>query len=129
MEASVIDFREGVLTAGDHRQRALLVGRLDRLTHLGLAQKTAGRVWAISPEAERMLIHMGERAKILRTIQRAFPGERRKRVIMESLGAAAWLKISSRCTAIALGLSIESSQFRDWPPDLVPPMGCIVSSG
>lgn len=61
----------------DREHRALLVGRLQRLGELGLAERLAPNRWRLSREFEPLLRAMGERGDIIRRIQRALGGERR----------------------------------------------------
>jgi Type IV secretory pathway, VirD2 components (relaxase) len=52
------------------RRRAMLVGRLQYLSELGLAEKGRGACWTLRSETERTLRAMGERGDIVRTMQR-----------------------------------------------------------
>ncbi|MDA8258391.1 MAG: relaxase/mobilization nuclease and DUF3363 domain-containing protein, partial [Betaproteobacteria bacterium] len=56
------------------QQRALLVGRLQRLQRMGLAHEPSPGVWAVQADAEQVLRTMGERGDIVRTMQRAMSG-------------------------------------------------------
>ncbi|MBU1235383.1 MAG: relaxase/mobilization nuclease and DUF3363 domain-containing protein [Gammaproteobacteria bacterium] len=56
------------------QQRALLIGRLQRLQRMGLAHESAPGVWAVHADAEQVLRAMGERGDIVRTMQRAMGG-------------------------------------------------------
>jgi type IV secretory pathway VirD2 relaxase len=62
----------------DREYRALLVGRLQRLGELGLAERLAPNRWQLSRELEPLLRAMGERGDIIRRMQRALGGERRE---------------------------------------------------
>ncbi|MGA7540696.1 MAG: DUF3363 domain-containing protein [Steroidobacteraceae bacterium] len=62
----------------DREHRALLIGRLQRLSELGLAERLAPNRWQLSPEFESLLRAMGERGDIIRRMQRAFGAERRE---------------------------------------------------
>jgi len=62
----------------DREHRALLVGRLQRLGELGLAECLAPNRWQLSRGLEPMLRAMGERGDIIRRMQRALGGERRE---------------------------------------------------
>ena len=53
------------------QQRVLLIGRLQRLQHMGLAHESSPGVWAVQADAEQVLRTMGERGDIVRTMQRA----------------------------------------------------------
>lgn len=60
------------------RQRLLLIGRLQRLQRLGLADETKPGTWAIHDDAEKTLRALGERGDIIRTMQRAMSGQPRE---------------------------------------------------
>jgi len=64
-------------------QRARLIGRLQRLEAMGLAREVAPSRWQLRPDAESTLRRMGERGDIIRTMQRAFAGERRELAIFD----------------------------------------------
>lgn len=66
-----------------HRQRLLLVGRLQRLQRMGLATEQQPGVWAIHADAESTLRTMGERGDIIRTMQRAMSGQRRDLAVFQ----------------------------------------------
>ncbi|WP_336190531.1 relaxase/mobilization nuclease and DUF3363 domain-containing protein [Pseudomonas aeruginosa] len=65
------------------RQRVLLIGRLQRLQRLGLADETQPGTWAIHADAEKTLRALGERGDIIRTMQRAMRGEPRELAVFE----------------------------------------------
>ena len=65
------------------RQRLLLIGRLQRLQRLGLADDTQPGTWAIHADAEKTLRALGERGDIIRTMQRAMRGEPRELAVFE----------------------------------------------
>lgn len=65
------------------RQRLLLIGRLQRLQRLGLANKTQPGIWAVHADAEKTLRALGERGDIIRTMQRAMRGEPRELAVFE----------------------------------------------
>lgn len=54
-----------------HPQRSFLVGRLQHLQRMGLAQEAMPAVWTVESNAESVLRAMGERGDIIRTLQRA----------------------------------------------------------
>lgn len=66
------------------RQRQMLIGRLQRLQHMGLATEQQPGVWVIHPEAEPTLRAMGERGDIIRTMQRAMSGKQRELAVFQS---------------------------------------------
>jgi type IV secretory pathway VirD2 relaxase len=65
------------------RQRLLLIGRLQRLQRLGLADETQPGAWAVHADAEKTLRALGERGDIIRTMQRAMRGEPRELAVFE----------------------------------------------
>ena len=65
------------------RQRLLLIGRLQRLQRLGLADETQPGSWAIHADAEKTLRALGERGDIIRTMQRAMSGQPRELAVFE----------------------------------------------
>ena len=65
------------------RQRLLLVGRLQRLQRLGLADETQPGTWAVHADAEKTLRALGERGDIIRTMQRAMSGQPRELAVFE----------------------------------------------
>ncbi|WP_457977740.1 relaxase/mobilization nuclease and DUF3363 domain-containing protein [Ectopseudomonas composti] len=60
------------------RQRLLLIGRLQRLQRLGLADEMQPGTWAVHVDAEKTLRALGERGDIIRTMQRAMNGQQRE---------------------------------------------------
>ncbi|HHW1564582.1 TPA: DUF3363 domain-containing protein [Pseudomonas aeruginosa] len=65
------------------RQRLLLIGRLQRLQRLGLADETQPGTWAVQADAEKTLRALGERGDIIRTLQRAMGGQPRELTVFE----------------------------------------------
>jgi hypothetical protein len=65
------------------RQRLLLIGRLQRLQRLGLADEMQPGTWAVHADAEKTLRAIGERGDIIRTMQRAMRGEPRELAVFE----------------------------------------------
>ncbi|EDN6734931.1 DUF3363 domain-containing protein [Salmonella enterica] len=65
------------------RQRLLLIGRLQRLQRLGLADEVQPGTWAIDADAEKTLRALGERGDIIRTMQRAMSGQPRELAVFE----------------------------------------------
>jgi len=78
----VVDLRLEALDVEGRTQRALHIGRLDRLADMGLAKKTSPGVWHLNAQAESTLQAMGERGDIIRTMQRAFTRERREYAVV-----------------------------------------------
>ncbi|HBP4595675.1 TPA: DUF3363 domain-containing protein [Pseudomonas aeruginosa] len=65
------------------RQRLLLIGRLQRLQRLGLADETQPGTWTVHADAEKTLRALGERGDIIRTMQRAMSGQPRELSVFE----------------------------------------------
>ncbi|MDV6425032.1 DUF3363 domain-containing protein [Pseudomonas aeruginosa] len=65
------------------RQRLLLIGRLQRLQHLSLADETQPGTWAVHADAEKTLRALGERGDVIRTMQRAMSGQPRELAVFE----------------------------------------------
>ncbi|HHM4657931.1 TPA: relaxase/mobilization nuclease domain-containing protein [Pseudomonas aeruginosa] len=65
------------------RQRLLLIGRLQRLQRLGLADEMQPGTWAVHADAEKTLRALGERGDIIRTMQRAMSGQPRELAVFE----------------------------------------------
>jgi type IV secretory pathway VirD2 relaxase len=71
----VIDLAHRPPSVEAQQERALLIGRLDRLHRMGLANPLDRDVWQVSPDLKDTLTRMGERGDIIRTLQRAFAGQ------------------------------------------------------
>lgn len=65
------------------RQRLLLIGRLQRLQHMGLAEEVQPAIWTLSADAEKTLRALSERGDIVRTMQRALGEQRRELEVFE----------------------------------------------
>ena len=65
------------------RRRLLLIGRLQRLQRLSLADEMQPGTWAVHADAEKTLRALGERGDIIRTMQRAMRGEPRELAVFE----------------------------------------------
>lgn len=66
-----------------HPQRSLLVGRLQQLQRMGLAQEATPGMWALRSDIEPVLRALGERGDIVRTMQRAMDETPRELAIFE----------------------------------------------
>ncbi len=73
----VIDLRRRQGSLEIQVERNHMVGRLQHLRSMGLAEESSTSVWRVNPQAEPVLRAMGERGDIIRTMQRAFSKERR----------------------------------------------------
>ncbi|ULU23294.1 relaxase/mobilization nuclease and DUF3363 domain-containing protein [Dyella terrae] len=65
------------------RQRLLLIGRLQRLQRMDLADEVQPGTWAVHADAEKTLRALGERGDIIRTMQRAMSGQPRELAVFE----------------------------------------------
>ena len=72
-----IDLRRRQGSLETQVERNHMVGRLQHLQSMGLAEESSTSVWSVNPQAEPVLRAMGERGDIIRTLQRAFSNERR----------------------------------------------------
>ncbi|WP_428393471.1 DUF3363 domain-containing protein [Lichenicoccus sp.] len=84
----VVDLREVAAGADGGFRRGLLVGRLQELERLGLAEAQMSMRWTVSPAAEPTLRAMGERGDIIRTMQRALSGSERPLAIFDAEAAS-----------------------------------------
>jgi len=66
------------------RQRLLLIGRLQRLQRMDLADEIQSGTWAVHADAEKTLRTLGERGDIIRTMQRAMSGQARELAVFET---------------------------------------------
>lgn len=64
-------------------QRQLLIGRLQHLLRLGLADEVQPGTWGIHADAETTLRALGERGDIIRTLQQAMGGQQRELAVFE----------------------------------------------
>ena len=71
----------------DHR-RALLIGRLQQLQRMGLAESQTTGEWTLRPDVEPVLRALGERGDIVRTMQRAMHGMSRELALSDPGGDA-----------------------------------------
>lgn len=60
------------------RQRPLLIGRLQCLKRMGLADEVQPGTWAVHNDVERTLRALGERGDIIRAMERAMSGQPRE---------------------------------------------------
>ena len=105
----VVDLRD-LPTGGDQGfKRGLLVGRLQVLEQLGLAEPEATGRWTIAPEAEPTLRAMGERGDIIRTMQRAMASAERPLAIFDA--AALTPTIVGRVAAKGLADELQDRSF------------------
>jgi type IV secretory pathway VirD2 relaxase len=75
----IVNLRDVPGELGRRKRRVVLIGRLQYLAELGLAEKQRGAKWLLRPEAARTLRTMGERGDIARTLQRTMGDRARGR--------------------------------------------------
>lgn len=80
----VIELRGSVTDGDTEFRRRLLVGRLQTLERLGLADAEGPGRWSLSRGAEPTLRAMGQRGDIIRTMQRALRGAERPLAIFDA---------------------------------------------
>lgn len=83
-QGGLIHMNQSASDLSHRQQRVLLIGRLQRLQHMGLAHESSPSVWAIHADAEQVLRTMGERSDIVRTMQRAMGGVPRDLAVFEA---------------------------------------------
>jgi type IV secretory pathway VirD2 relaxase len=85
--ARLLDRREfhlgSVAQDRDGYDRSLLVGRLQHLATMGLAERATADTWTIAPNAEQTLRTLSERGDIIRTLQRAMGKAQHELVIFD----------------------------------------------
>jgi len=82
-----ITVRETAATADGRFRTGLLIGRLDRLTQLGVATKLAPLQYRLRPDMEATLRSLGERGDIIRTMQRAMGRVHREYTVFDPTDA------------------------------------------
>lgn len=82
-QGGLIHMNQPASDPSHRQQRVLLIGRLQRLQHMGLAHESSPGVWAVHADAEQVLRAMGERGDIVRTMQRAMSGVPRDLAVFE----------------------------------------------
>ncbi len=87
-EDGQVDLRVVPADVDERLRRSLMIGRLQQLGQMRLAQEAAPSVWTIDPRAEQTLRELGERGDIIRAMQRAFGTERRQFAFFDAAGAA-----------------------------------------
>ncbi|TKT82451.1 relaxase/mobilization nuclease and DUF3363 domain-containing protein [Aquamicrobium sp. LC103] len=70
-------------------RRTAMIGRLQRLTEMGLADHTGNCAWTLHADAEATLRQMAERGDIIRTMQRAMSGMKRELVVLDGASSPA----------------------------------------
>ena len=83
-QGGLIHMNQPASDPSHRQQRVLLIGRLQRLQHMGLAHESSLGVWAVQADAEQVLRTMGERGDIVRTMQRAMSGVPRDLAVFDA---------------------------------------------
>lgn len=79
----VIDLRTEAGDVPGRYPRSLLIGRLQRLAAMGVAEEREPGRWRLRPDAEQILRAITERGDIVRAMQRAFAAEQRELAIFD----------------------------------------------
>ena len=79
----IVDLRPGVDAGADGYFRTAMVGRMQKLERLGLAEPLGPARWQLSENAEPMMRALGERNDIIRRIHRGLTGQRIERSIAD----------------------------------------------
>ncbi|MEL1262859.1 DUF3363 domain-containing protein [Pseudoxanthomonas putridarboris] len=98
----IVNLRDVPGDLGKRRHRAKLIGRLDHLAKLGLAERQRGAAWSLHPDSERTLRTMGERGDIIRTMQRKLGAQQQEHAIWDPASGR-----TLRGKILASGLSDE----------------------
>lgn len=83
-QGGLIHMNQPASDPSHRQQRVLLIGRLQRLQHMGLAHESSPGVWAVRADAEQVLRTMGERGDIVRTMQRGMSGMPRDLAVFDA---------------------------------------------
>ncbi len=83
-QGGLIHMNQPASDPSHRQQRVLLIGRLQRLQHMGLAHESSPGVWGVHADAEQVLRAMGERGDIVRTMQRAMSGVPRDLAVFDA---------------------------------------------
>jgi type IV secretory pathway VirD2 relaxase len=89
LQNGTIQFGEVPGEAASRHRRSLLVGRLQRLHSMGLAEQAGALRWTLSPAHESTLKSLGERGDIVRTMQRTLGGKPRELAIPDTVAEVA----------------------------------------
>jgi type IV secretory pathway VirD2 relaxase len=79
----IIDLRPGVHAQADAHARTALIGRMQKLERLRLAEALASAQWRLSEDAEPIMRALGERNDIIKRIHRGLAGQRIERSVAD----------------------------------------------
>ena len=71
----VVDLRPDARARESRSDRALKIGRLQKLERMGIARQMSPGVWQLSGSMEQTLRRLGERGDIIKTLHQAMKGE------------------------------------------------------
>jgi type IV secretory pathway VirD2 relaxase len=77
LRAGVLNLNDSSFTTQSSPSRSMVIGRLNHLAAMGLAESTPPNVWRVHDDASRILHAMAERGDIIRTLQRAMANQAR----------------------------------------------------
>jgi type IV secretory pathway VirD2 relaxase len=86
-KAGVVNLVSEPADAQARFRRTAMIGRLQKLTDMGLADHNGDCVWTLHADAETTLRQMSERGDIIRTMQRAMTGLKRDFVVLDGASA------------------------------------------
>lgn len=88
-QEGVVDLLSGPVDDQVRLHRTAMIGRLRKLSEMGLADHVGHCTWSLRADAEATLRGMGERGDIIRTLQRAMSGKAREMVVQDRTTASA----------------------------------------
>jgi type IV secretory pathway VirD2 relaxase len=77
LHAGALNLNDSSFTTQSSPSRSMVIGRLNHLAAMGLAESTRPSVWRVRDDASTVLHAMAERGDIIRTMQRAMGGQAR----------------------------------------------------
>ena len=109
----VIDLRPGVDARADGRARTALIGRMQKLERLGLAEALSPAQWRLSEDAEPIMRALGERTDIIKRIHRGLADQGIERSVADFAldGGDATSPIIGRLVARGLDDEIKGTAY------------------
>ena len=88
LHAGVLNLNDSSFTTQSSLSRSMVIGRLNHLAAMGLADSTRRNVWRVRDDASTVLHAMAERVDIVRTMQRAMGKQARAYEIFDCAQAS-----------------------------------------
>ena len=109
----VIDLRPDIDARTDAHARTALIGRMQKLERLGLAEALAPAQWRLSRDAEPIMRAVGERADIIKRIHRGLADQRIERSVADFAldGGDATLQLIGRLVARGLDDELKGTAY------------------